>query len=419
MKYIYSTLLKSANNIYKDSWFDLKIRKNNKYRKKKKRKCKVIESSYIDTYKIKLTLTDKQKNIIKLWLDDCIDIYNIANNYIKTNVNNDNIKEIINFYKLRKHLETQLKEKCKVNKLNKHTADYAVHHCVTMYKSALSNHNNNLSKFSINDLLKTRQRKNLVVEPASVSSKINSIFIKQLDKIISSSPLNLIKKNSVLQFDSIKNNFFIIIPFDKIDKKEVYQHKKCGIDIGVRTFITTYSRGESMEIGTNNNKLIDKYNNKIDSIKSNYNNQLKKLSKKKYEKSISKYSDKLKHSIEDLHNKTSTILLTLYKEIIIGKVSIKKMISNVTGNLQAITKRRLIALSHYKFREKLKARAFKFGCKITEVSEYLTSKTCSNCKVINDKLGSSKIFNCSSCKLCIDRDINASINIYKNEILTR
>jgi IS605 OrfB family transposase len=411
MKYIYPTLLKSANNIYKDSWFDLKIRKNNKYRKKKKRKREVIESSYIDTYKIKLTLTDIQKNIIKLWLDDCIDIYNIANNYIKTNVNNDNIKEIINFYKLRKQLEIQLKKVCKANKLNKHTADYAVQHCITMYKSALSNHNNNLSKFSINDLLKTRRRKNLVVEPGNVSLKINSIFTKQLDEIISSSPLNLIKKNSILQFDSIKNNFFIIIPFDKIDKKEVQQHKKCGIDIGVRTFVTTYSRGESMEIGTNNNNLIDKYNNKIDSIKSNY--ELKKLSKRKYEKSICKYS------IEDLHNKTSTILLSLYKEIIIGKISIKKMISNLTCNLQAITKRRLLALSHYKFREKLKARAFKFGCKITEVSEYLTSKTCSNCKVINDKLGSSKIFSCSSCKLCIDRDINASINIYKNEILTR
>ena len=54
------------------------------------------------------------------------------------------------------------------------------------------------------------------------------IFTKQLDEIISSSPLNLIKKNSVLQFDSIKNNFFIIIPFDKIDKKQVHQYKKCG-----------------------------------------------------------------------------------------------------------------------------------------------------------------------------------------------
>ena len=417
MKYIYPTLLKSANNININGWFDIKIRKNNKYRKKKKRIHNIINSTYIDTYKIKLTLTDKQKKIIKLWLDDCIDIYNITNNYIKINVNTTNIKKIINFYTLRKLLNIQIKEICNKNKLNKHTADYAVHHCVTMYKSALSNHNNNLDKFNINDLLKTRRRKNLVIEPASVSLKINSIFIKQLDKIISSSPLNLIKKNSVLQFDSIKNTFFIIIPFDKEDKKEVHQYKKCGVDIGVRTFITTYSRGESMEIGTNNNKLIDKYNNKIDSIKSNY--ELKKLSKRKYEKSISKYSDKLKYSIEDLHNKTCTVLLTLYKEIIIGKISIKKMISNLTGNLQAITKRRLIALSHYKFREKLKARAFKFGCKITEVSEYLTSKTCSNCKAINDKLGSSKIFNCSSCKLCIDRDINASINIYKNKILTR
>ena len=313
MKYIYPTLLKSANNININGWFDIKIRKNNKYRKKKKRIHNIINSTYIDTYKIKLTLTDKQKKIIKLWLDDCIDIYNITNNYIKINVNSTNIKKIINFYTLRKLLNIQIKEICNKNKLNKHTADYAVHHCVTMYKSALSNHNNNLDKFNVNDLLKTKRRKNLVIEPASVSLKINSIFIKQLDKIISSSPLNLIKKNSVLQFDSIKNTFFIIIPFDKEDKKEVHQYKKCGVDIGVRTFITTYSRGESMEIGTNNNKLIDKYNNKIDSIKSNY--ELKKLSKRKYEKSISKYSDKLKYSIEDLHNKPSTVLLTLYKEM--------------------------------------------------------------------------------------------------------
>ncbi len=34
-----------------------------------------------------------------------------------------------------------------------------------------------------------------------------------------------------------------------------------------------------MEIGTNNHNLIDKYNNKLDSIKSNY--ELNKLSKKK------------------------------------------------------------------------------------------------------------------------------------------
>jgi putative transposase len=172
-----------------------------------------------------------------------------------------------------------------------------------------------------------------------------------------------------------------------------------------------------MEIGTNSYNIIDKYNNKMDSIKSNY--EKKKLTKRKYEKAFYKYSDKLKNSINDLHNKTSTILLSLYKEIIIGKVSIKNMISNLTGNIQAISKRRLIALSHYRFREKLKLRAFKYGCKITEVSEYLTTRTCSNCKNIDDNIGSKKKYDCSSCGLCIDRDINASINIYKNKLLMR
>jgi putative transposase len=285
-----------------------------------------------------------------------------------------------------------------------------------MYKSALSNHTY-LDKFNITDLSKERRRKNLVIEPGSVSSKTNAIFIKQLKEIKSSSPLNLIKRNSILQYDTIKNEFYIIIPMDITVDKEVLQYEKVGIDIGVRTFLTTYSRGESMEIAPDNNKLIDKYNKKKDSIKSNYAN--KQLSKRKYNKAFIKYSDKLKNRIDDLHNKACTILLSCYKEIIIGKVSIKKMISNLTGNLQAITKRRLVALSHYKFREKLKMNAFKYGCKITEVTEYLTSKTCSNCKVINDMLGSSKIFKCTTCGLCIDRDINASINIYKNEILSR
>ena len=34
------------------------------------------------------------------------------------------------------------------------------------------------------------------------------------------------------------------------------------------------------------------------------------------------------------------------------------------------------------------------------------------CQNINKKLKSEKIYKCSKCKLLIDRDINASINIY-------
>jgi len=418
MKYVYPSLLKTANfKQIQDSWFDFTIRKNHKYRKKKKRKTYNIKSNYISTFKLKLFLTNHQKKIINFWLDDSIDVYNLTNYYIKNNINSNNIKDVINFYKLRTILNPQLRDICNKNKLNKHTADYVIHYCVTMYKSALSNHNNDITKFNIKDLVKEKRRKNLVIEPASVSTKINSIFVKQLGEIKSTSPLNLIKRNSILQFDRIKNEYYIIIPQDKEEIIEVKQNKKVGIDIGIRSFITTYSKGETLEIGSNCSLLVDKYNKKLDSIKSNYEKKIINL--KTYEKAQAKYSDKLKNHIKDLHIKVSNILLYNYKEIIIGKVSIKKMISNLKGNLQAITKRRLIGISHYKFREILKARAFKFGCKITEVNEYLTSKTCHNCKHINDKLGSSKIYTCKVCKLIIDRDINAAINIYKNKILKR
>ena len=49
---------------------------------------------------------------------------------------------------------------------------------------------------------------------------------------------------------------------------------------------------------------------------------------------------------------------------------------------------------------------------INEIDEYMTSKTCHNCKNIKNDLGSNKIYNCMNCNIKIDRDINASINIY-------
>ena len=71
-------------------------------------------------------------------------------------------------------------------------------------------------------------------------------------------------------------------------------------------------------------------------------------------------------------------------------------------------------LSFYKFTETIKIMAKKYKCNIIEVNEYMTSKTCHNCKNIDKDLGIKKIYNCNCCKIKIDRDINAAINIYNN-----
>lgn len=410
----YPSLLQTANDIDSHSWFDIKERRYTGCRKKKKKR--LIEYKYVETKKIVIHFTDKQKDIINKWLDDCIDIYNLTNKYMKDNLTNKNIKTFPNFYKIRASLKNNISDICHKNGLTKHTADYSVKHCIEMYKSAISNHLN-IDKFEIRDLLKTRKRKNLIIEPAAISKKINSFFTKTLGKIDTNINLNIIKQNSILQYDRFKKSYIIITPINISRQNEVNQYTKCGIDIGVRNFLTTYSEPESYEIGTDTYGLIDRTNKRLDGIRKSKDNNI--INEKMFEKLYNKYSMRLRNSINDMHNKAANFLLSRYRTIIIGKVSIKKMISNLTGNLKEITKRRLMALSHYRFRMKLKQMAVIYGNKIIETNEYLTSKTCSKCNNTKDDLGGNKIYKCKKCKLKIDRDLNAAINIYGGRMLTR
>lgn len=412
-KYIYPSLLQSSN-IKTNSWFDIKCTKNDAFNKRKKKRN--INYNYVDTYKIILYPTDEQKNIINDWLNYCLLIYNLTNTYIKTIINDNNKKTVLNFYNLRKQLKPTITLLRESNNLNKHTADYTIKHCIEMFKSAISNCKS-INKFNIRDLKFNKRRKNLVIEPISVSRKYNGIFIRELGEMKTSQPLNIITQNSILQYDSYKKTYVIITPKTTNKTVEVEQYKKCGVDIGVRTFMTVYSQANSYEIGTNTKNTIDRINNRLDKIRSSYNKKI--INEKQFKNLYNKYSDKLINKISDMHNKTAKFLLTNYKTIVIEKVSIKQMVSNLTGNLHDITKRRLLALSHYKFKMKLKQMSVKYGTTIIETSAYLTSKNCHNCKTTNDKLNSNKLFICENCNLLMDRDINAAINIYKNRILTR
>jgi IS605 OrfB family transposase len=412
MTLIYPTLLFSANNIDSHSWFDIKYRPN--YANNKKKKKFKIKTNFINTFVINLQLNQRQKTIIKFWLDSCIIVYNVTNGYIKNNLTQNNFFDIVNFYKLRKLLRPQLDEICSLYNLPRHCADYSVKHCVDMYKASQSSHKF-IDKFNIHNLSFLRRRKNLIIEPGNISSTKNSFYVKLLGPIISNLPLNLIKQNSVLQYDTIKKTFKLIVPVNNELNTVIKRHEKCGIDIGVRTFLTTYSEDSSYEIGSNCCEIIDRYNKRLDSRRSSCDQKI--ISDKKRSKIYAKYSDKLKNKISDMHNKVASMLVHNYNEIIIGNISIKKMLSNISSNLFDVVKRRLVALSHYRFRMKLKTMANKYGNKIVEVDEYLTSKICSECGYKHKNLGSNKIYHCEICNLTIDRDINAAINIYKNENL--
>ena len=69
----------------------------------------------------------------------------------------------------------------------------------------------------------------------------------------------------------------------------------------------------------------------------------------------------------------------------------------------------------YEFRRQLEYKAEWYGAKVTVANRfYPSSKMCSGCGNIKEKLSlSERIYKCEVCRLEIDRDMNAAINLEK------
>ena len=83
------------------------------------------------------------------------------------------------------------------------------------------------------------------------------------------------------------------------------------------------------------------------------------------------------------------------------------------------TVRQMLALSHYKFKQRLKTIAASKNCTVHIVTEEYTSKGCGRCGKIHEKLGGQKWFTCpyESCGFSVPRDLNGARNIFlKNSV---
>ena len=66
-----------------------------------------------------------------------------------------------------------------------------------------------------------------------------------------------------------------------------------------------------------------------------------------------------------------------------------------------------------RFTDYLQYKAESAGCAVVGVNPRDTSKTCSNCGNVQEISLSERTFNCGTCGVSKDRDLNASINILK------
>ncbi|QKR00206.1 IS200/IS605 family element transposase accessory protein TnpB [Metallosphaera tengchongensis] len=123
---------------------------------------------------------------------------------------------------------------------------------------------------------------------------------------------------------------------------------------------------------------------------------------------LRKYSHRERHRVLDYVHKFVNALLELYPltTFAVERLDKQSMFKDASGKLSRKISRTVWRSIH----KVLKYKAPLYGSRVLEVNPYLTSRSCPRCGYVSRKVG--KTFVCQRCGFKLDRQLNASLNIY-------
>lgn len=224
--------------------------------------------------------------------------------------------------------------------------------------------------------------------------------------------------------------YFLHVPYPiQIQQPKVIGHM-IALDPGCRTFLTGYDpiNGCITEWAPDSTKSIQEQCARVDRVQRIIQREAETKQGKKarrrrrhLRKLMGRMSAKVKNKIRECHNKVSLDLVRTYEYVLLPDFKTSKMVRKQNRKIRKSTARQLMAWAHYRFKETLMSKAERYrhedekeqpSCQVIEVTEEYTSKTCGRCGLLNQKLGSSKVFDCPHCSISMDRDHNAARNIF-------
>lgn len=212
-----------------------------------------------------------------------------------------------------------------------------------------------------------------------------------------------INQNCIIQRDGRK--YYILMPMVVKTNYEKANNDIVSLDPGVRSFQTIYSP----------NGISGELNLRTDRIKK-LKTKIEKLRKIKKEERCYRLRTKINNIISNSHWHLIKFLTNNFNTIIIPHFQSKEMISNNRKGLCKQVKKDMMDLCHYKFLQKLEYKCREHQRQLIICEESYTSKTCSDCGWLNNKLGSNKTYECEKCKMIMDRDINGAKNILQKSM---
>lgn len=177
----------------------------------------------------------------------------------------------------------------------------------------------------------------------------------------------------------------------------------CGIDPGVRTFLTCFGNNTVVEYNQDKRRLKN-LNKKIDLL----NSLIKVRKKAKY-----KIEEKKENMINELHWKSINDILKRNDYVFYGDIKSHDIVKKSNNRF---LNRDINDLKFYKFKERLMYKANILNKRVFSVNEMYTTKTCSSCGCLND-VNKLKIYKCKDCEKTLLRDVSAAKNILMKGII--
>jgi putative transposase len=207
---------------------------------------------------------------------------------------------------------------------------------------------------------------------------------------------------SKMTISRIAEDWYLSFAYEQPEQVTLKQFEVVGVDLGIKT-LATLSTGVVFD----NPKHYDREAAKLKRL----HQQLSR--KKKGSNRRLKARMKVAHQhnrIANLRNNTihhvTTYLSKNHAQVVIEDLNVVGMMAN--HKLAAS----IADCGFHEFRRQLEYKCQKFGSKLMIISRwYPSSKTCFSCGNIQDMPLKKRTYDCCSCGISIDRDLNAAINL--------
>ena len=214
-------------------------------------------------------------------------------------------------------------------------------------------------------------------------------------------------------------NFYLCLPglVEKLASEKVSStFRVAALDPGVRTFQTVFSSSfdgedEVVEWGAGDMSAIFRMCLAADRLQSRISKS-KRRNRHRKRRALLRHFARIRNRVNDIQRKLAKWLCSTHDLVIIPSFDTQNMVKKGSRRIHGNTARQMCTWAHYRFRQHLASKAREYPhCEIIVTSEAYTSKTCGSCGFLHKKLGASKTFNCPSCHVILDRDVNGARNV--------